>query len=605
MNASSAALPTAPLTAERLDSLAATLDGLDAPALNWVSGYVAGMAHERARLAAPRVAVAESAATAAAVATVLYGSQTGNGRRLAEKLKVLLDASGVQARLVSAADYPAKRLAEERFLYLVVSTHGEGEPPDDARALTEFILGKRAPRLEQLAYAVFALGDSSYPRFCETGRALDERLAALGARQLLPRVEADVDFDSAAASWIDAARDTAQREIGGPRLALVTPLRATAAAVASAATRERPLEVEVLGNQPITAAGALREVRHLELALPDGGLGYEPGDALGVWPENPPETVAELAALTGATLETPVAAGDRTLPLGAWLGREREITRLTRPFLELHAARSGSAELAAVLQPGRHEALRAALREWQVVDLLREHPAGWSPAELVGALRPLAPRLYSIASSRAGVGDEAHLAVALLAGERAGLPRPGAASSFLAQRAGEGARLRVFLEPNPRFRLPADGARDIIMVGAGTGVAPYRGFLQQRIEAGAGGRHWLVFGARHLDSEFLYQAEWLDALKKGQLQRLDVAFSRDQAQKRYVQHCLAERGAELYAWLEGGATFYVCGDAERMAPDVHAALVAVVAQHSGRSAEDAEDYVRALAADKRYLRDVY
>jgi sulfite reductase (NADPH) flavoprotein alpha-component len=600
MNATSVATLAAPLSPERLRHLGLALEGLDGQALTWVSGYVAGLAFERARLAG--AAVAEPAAPTGATATILFGSQTGNGRRLAERLKAQLDAAGIAARLASTADYSPRRLAEERLLYLVVSTHGEGDPPDDARAFAEFVLGKRAPRLEQLAYAVFALGDSSYPRFCETGRILDERLAALGARRLLPRVDADVDFEAAATAWFETARESARRETGGPRLALVTPLRG-AAAEPSAPTRERPLPVEVLVNQPVTAPGALREVRHLEIGLPAGGLGYEPGDALGIWPENPPAAVAEIAELVGASPEAAVAHDGRTLPLADWLGREREITRLTRPFLEAHAKRAGSGELAALLAPGRQEALRAALRDWQVADLLREHPAGWTPAELVAALRPVAPRLYSIASSRAAVGDEAHLTVALLAGERGGRARDGAASSFLAR--GDGTPVRAFLEANPRFRLPADGSRDIIMVGAGTGVAPYRGFLQERTEAGATGRHWLVFGSRHLDRDFLYQAEWLEALKKGRLQRLDVAFSRDGATKRYVQHALLERGAELFAWLEAGATLYVCGDAERMAPDVHAAVVEVVARHSGRDADGAAEYVAELAAGKRYLRDVY
>jgi sulfite reductase (NADPH) flavoprotein alpha-component len=600
MNATPAILPALPLPPDRLVHLQQALEGLDGAALTWVSGYVAGLAFERARQAG--AVAAEPSAPPSPTATILYGSQTGNGRRVAERLKSQLDAAGIAARLVSAADFPARRLAEERLLYLVISTHGEGEPPDDARALAEFVLGKRAPRLEQLAYAVFALGDSSYPRFCETGRALDERLAELGARRLLPRVEADVDLEPAAAAWLETARETARRESGGPRLALVTPLRASASGP-SAPTRERPVDVEVLVNQPLTAPGALREARHLEIALPEGGLGYEPGDALGIWPENPPAAVAEIAELLGAAPDEPVSRDGRTLPLADWLGREREVTRLTRPFLEAHAKRAGSGELLDLLAPGRQEALRSALRDWQVADLLREHPAGWSASELVAALRPLAPRLYSIASSRTAVGDEAHLTVALLAGERGGRERAGAASSCLARN--DGQPLRAFLEVNPRFRLPVDSARDIVMVGAGTGVAPYRGFLQERTETGASGCNWLVFGSRHLDQDFLYQAEWIEALKKGRLHRLDAAFSRDSAQKRYVQHCLREQGAELFAWLEAGATLYVCGDAERMAPDVHAALLDVVSRHSGRDAEGAAEYVAALAAEKRYLRDVY
>jgi sulfite reductase (NADPH) flavoprotein alpha-component len=301
----------------------------------------------------------------------------------------------------------------------------------------------------------------------------------------------------------------------------------------------------------------------------------------------------------------PVEHAGRHRPLAEWLGTEREITRLTRPFIELHARRSANPELLRLLTPEHADAFRHVLRDSQVADLLHEYPAAWSPGELVAALRPLAPRLYSIASSRREVGNEAHLTVAVLSDQRQGVVRSGAASGYVAEHAPEGARLRVFLESNPRFRLPASGDRDIIMIGPGTGVAPYRGFVQERAAAGSKGRQWLFFGARHLDSEFLYQTEWLEALKRGTLTRLDVAFSRDQSQKIYVQQRLRERGAELFRWLEDGACLYVCGDAEHMAPDVHNALVEIVAQHGGRDPDAAEEYVRGLAQDKRYLRDVY
>jgi sulfite reductase (NADPH) flavoprotein alpha-component len=586
-----------PLDPERELLLTSLVDGLDAPTLTWISGYAAGVAAERARGApvAPLARVEEGPR-----ATVLYGSQTGNGRRIAERLARSVEAAGFAVRLVSAADYPPRQLADERLLYLVMSTHGDGDPPDDARALADHLLSRRAPRLEKLAFAVFALGDSSYPRFCAVGRALDERLAELGARRLLPRVDADVDVEPLASPWLDHVLASVRGEAGTPRLASVTPLRPVASVEA---TREHPVEAEVLANASIVGRGATRDVRHLELLLPEGRLRYEPGDALGVWPENPDSSVARILATLGANTDQPVAFGGRERPLGEWLGREREITRLTRPFLEQHAARSLA--LRPLLEPANSAALTKLMRELEVADVLAEYPGAWTGEELVTALRPLAPRLYSIASSRRAVGEELHLTVAVLADERHGIARTGAASGYLASRAGEGTRLRAFLEHNPRFRLPADGGRDIVMVGPGTGVAPFRGFLQERVASGARGRQWLFFGARHRESEFLYQAEWLEALRRGELARLDAAFSRDQDAKVYVQQRLREQGAELYRWLEGGAVLYVCGDAERMAPDVHATLIDLVAEHGGLARERAEDYLRQLAADKRYLRDVY
>jgi sulfite reductase (NADPH) flavoprotein alpha-component len=597
--------------ATRLESLVADLDP---QALAWLSGYAAGLAAERTRAGGARVAPAdradappraEPAAKAEAVqtATVLYGSQTGNSRRLAERLARSLEAAGLQPTLVSAGDFPVKKLADEKLLYVVVSTHGDGEPPDDARALFDFLGGRKAPQLPQLKYAVLALGDSSYPKFCETGRILDERLAALGAKRLFARVDCDVDFEPKAASWLEQALTSARAEGGtaAPRLTVVTPLRATAQ---QAATRDAPADVELVVNQRITARDAEKDVRHLELALPEHRFDYEPGDALGVIVDNPTETVARVLELAKLDPTTSVTIDGHTHALAHWLARRREITRLAKPFVERLAERSGAAELKAWLTPAGAEKLRAAFKDLQVTDLLKRFPATWEPESLVRALLPLQPRLYSIASSRREVGDEAHLTVAVLDYQNDGERRRGAASWQLSTLS-PGAQVRAYIEPNTRFRLPADGARDVIMIGPGTGVAPFRGFVQHRVADGARGRNWLVFGGRHLERDFLYQAEWLEAAKKKQLHRLDVAFSRDQAAKVYVQHRIRENGAELFRWLEGGAHLYVCGDAERMAHDVHAALLDVVAAHGGRSAEDAQEYVNDLVAQKRYARDVY
>jgi sulfite reductase (NADPH) flavoprotein alpha-component len=604
-----------PERANRLDALVADLDPA---ALAWLSGYAAGLAAERARagaarpVAAPRADAAPRApepvakADAPAAATVLYGSQTGNSRRLAERLARSLEATGLQPTLVSAADYPPKRLADERLLYVVVSTHGDGEPPDDARALFDFLGGRKAPALPQLRYAVLALGDSSYPQFCATGRVLDERLAALGGRRLVDRVDCDVDFEPAAAPWLEQAVATARTETGAaaPRLAVVTPLRAPAQ---QPATREHPVDAELVANQRITARDAEKDVRHLELALPEQRFEYEPGDALGVLVDNPAETVTRVLELARLDPTTAVTIDGQTHALAHWLARRREVTKLAKPLVERLAERTDAAraaELRAWLQPGGTEHLRRAFKELQVADLLKRFPAAWEPEAFVRALQPLQPRLYSIASSRRAVDDEAHLTVAVVDYEHDGERRRGAASWQLATLA-SGTRVRAYVEPNPRFRLPADGARDVIMIGPGTGVAPFRGFLQQRVADGARGCHWLFFGGRHLERDFLYQVEWLEALKKKQLQRLDVAFSRDQATKLYVQHRLREHGAELFRWLEGGAHLYVCGDAERMAPDVHAALLDVVATHGGRDADGAREYLSELVAQKRYARDVY
>jgi len=605
-------LPFDPERAERLDALIADLDPAQ---LLWISGYTAGLAAERARsgargflalplvqpLAAPHAAATRT--TPATAVTVIYGSQTGNGRRLAERLGRGLETAGLHALVVSAADYSPKQLAQERFVFLVASTHGDGDPPDDARALFDFLTGRRAPQLPSLAYAVLALGDSSYPRFCHTGRVLDERLAELGARRLFARVDCDVDLEQQAAPWIEQEVGAARSELltEPPRLAIVTPLRPTAIPLAS---REHPLELELLANQRITARGADRDIRHVELAIPEERFDYEPGDAIGVIADNPPAAVERIVELTALDPAAPVTIDGTTHSLRSWLTSRREIARIARPLVERLAERSGNSELARWLAPESAAELRHAFKQLQVADLLRRFPAAWEPEALVRALHPLTPRLYSVASSRREVGGEAHLTVAVIDYRYAGERRIGPASWQISV-ASPGARLRAFVEPNPRFRVPADGTRDIIMIGPGTGVAPFRGFLQQRVADGARGRNWLIYGGRHRERDFLYQLEWQDALKRRQLHRLDVAFSRDQADKVYVQHRLREHGRELFAWLEQGASVYVCGDAQYMAPDVHAALTEVIATHGARSPEDAADYLSGLAQAKRYARDVY
>jgi sulfite reductase (NADPH) flavoprotein alpha-component len=594
-----------PIDAQRLSDLDRLSQGLDAAALNWASGYLAGLARARAVAAAgpASAGTAEARSEATLRATILYATQTGNGRRLAERLGRAAESAGLAARVVGASDYGLRELASERLLFIVASTHGDGDPPDDLRSLLGELNGRRAPRLERLGFSVLALGDSSYPRFCETGRFLDARLEALGARRLAPRQDCDVDYEGAAAAWIARSVEMLREnlaEAGAPRLALVTSLRSTA----PPATREQPLQLEVVTNQRITGRDGSRDVRHLELAAPEGRLDYEPGDAIGILHTNPQASVARLLELTGLDGNTAVEHEGRTLPLAQWLENEREVTRLTRPFLEAHARRTTDASLDGMLRSDGTARLRTALRDWQVADLLLAHPGAWDAAALVAALRPATPRLYSIASSRMAVGDEAHLTVALVDYRRGGEQRHGAASWFLASR-GPGTSLRAFIEPNPRFRLPKDGSRDVVMIGPGTGVAPFRAFVQERAESAATGRNWLFFGARHLDSEFLYQAEWLAALKRGSLHRLDAAFSRDQAERIHVQQRIREQGAQLFDWLEGGAHVYVCGDAQRMAHDVHAALVDVVRVHGRRDADAAAAYVDGLFASRRYARDVY
>lgn len=621
MSAVPPALSVSPLPEERKALLARVVDGLDSASLWWLSGFAAGLA--QAAHPAPQLALLQGTAVATAPlatagerATVLYGSQTGNARRVAEGLASELEAAGLAVRLVRADAYPTRELASERLLYLVISTQGEGDPPDDAIGFTEFLNGRRAPRLPELKFAVLGLGDSSYADFCGISRRLDARLAELGATRLFAAGEADLDIDTVAGPWrtqaLEQARRTLKPAASAAPTATVTPLRPAAAAPAY--SHAAPFQAEVLANQPISGrdfkgpafgqhGAADKQVRHLELSLQGSGLSYQPGDALGFVHCNPAAIVEPVLAALALDGDAQVNLQGHSRSLRDWLAGHRELTRLSRPFLAAHAAQARASELDALLAPGRTADFAALLGSHQLVDVLRRWPAEWEPEGLLAALRPLAPRLYSIASSRARVGEEVHLTVDVLRYQAHGMDRLGSASGYLAALA-EGDHAPVYIEANDRFRLPADPARDIIMVGPGTGVAPFRAFVQERAETGATGRNWLFFGSQHFNSGFLYQSEWQDALRRGELHRLDLAFSRDQAHKLYVQHRLRERGRQVYDWLQSGAHLYVCGSIA-MGKDVHAALQDIVAEHGALDAQDAHDFLTALQSEGRYARDVY
>jgi sulfite reductase (NADPH) flavoprotein alpha-component len=615
-----------PIPEERRDQLQQLATELNREQLMWLSGYFAGAAAAapssipafqnnllsgvQARAQHPAAgapaAVAPIAPAAAALPTltIISASHTGNGRKISEKLLAAVQALGMQARMIKAGDYQPREIAKEKLLYVVISTHGDGDPPDEARGLYEFLGTKRAPQLPELQYSVLSLGDSSYPKFCEAGRVVDERLAKLGAKRLLPRVDCDVDFEKLATTWADDAlarvREFAEKL--KPASGVVTPMPSVAPApVVAELHRANPATAEVLANQRIVGRQALREVRHVELAFPGLGNLYKPGDALGIVHRNPDSAIGAVLKATRLDGGATVSHEGKSHTLHEWLRDERELTRIARPLL-VQVAKQAKVDITELL--GNAAAMAKLTASCQVSDVLASYPAEWTPEALVSTLRPVAGRVYSIASSPAAVGDEAHLTVAVVGSDTDRKLLAGAASHFMVNTPAD-SNVQVWIERNERFRVPADGARDIIMVGPGTGVAPFRGFLQEREATGATGRNWLFYGGRSLYHDFLYQLEWQQALKRKSLHRVDVAFSRDQAQKIYVQHRLKEAGKELFSWLSNGAYLYVCGDASAMAPDVNAALLAIVAEQGGMDADDAQAWVGDLTADGRYLRDVY
>jgi sulfite reductase (NADPH) flavoprotein alpha-component len=593
-----------PLQWKDLQNLASSLSKEQA---FWVSGYLAALGRGGLGVAKDEEAAPASSPSSRTL-TILYASETGNGAALADALAGRARSIGLTPVVQDIAAYKVRRFKDENDVLIVTSTHGEGAPPQPAMDFFEFIEGRKAPRLAGVRYAVLALGDSSYEHFCEAGKRLDRRLAELGAERLEPRVDCDVDFDEPAASWIEGILKYLDRD--NPRTT-VTPVVANfnqAKPVVNAAPlfdKRNPFVATVIDNVVLTGRGSTKETRHIELSLAGSGLTFAPGDSLGIAPRNDPTVVAAILSALGADAHAALEFKGQAMTLEEALTQTFEITTATPRFLQHWVAMSGARELEQLSLPEHAGERSTFLRTHHVVDILRKFPVpGLAPGDFVAGLRPLQPRLYSIASSLAAMPEEVHLTVATVRYELHGEPRSGVASGHLADRGAVDTSLPVYVQPNPHFRLPA-GDVPIIMIGAGTGVAPYRAFLQERDADGAAGRAWLIFGERNFRTDFLYQTEWQAYLGDGVLSRMNVAFSRDRAEKFYVQHRLRQHARDVFAWLEEGAHLYVCGDAAHLAPDVHEALTAIVEEQSGVGREAAEDYIRAMQRHQRYQRDVY
>ena len=588
-----------PLNPEQLARLQAATTDFTPTQLAWVSGYFWGVLNQHSGA----TAVAPAPAAEVPTITLISASQTGNARRVAEALRDDLLAAKLNVKLVNAGDYKFKQIAAEKLLVVVTSTQGEGEPPEEAVALHKFLFSKKAPKLDGTAFAVFGLGDTSYEFFCQSGKDFDSKLAELGAERLLDRVDADVEYQAAAAEW--RARVV---EVLKARAPVAAPAQLAASGAVndihtSPYTKEAPLTATLSVNQKITGRDSEKDVRHIEIDLGDSGLRYQPGDALGVWYQNDPQLVKELVELLWLKGDEPVTVEGKTLPLAEALQWHFELTVNTAAIVENYATLTRSESLLPLV--GDKAQLQQYAAATPIVDMVRFSPAQLDAEALIGLLRPLTPRLYSIASSQAEVESEVHVTVGVVRYEIEGRARAGGASSFLADRVEEDGEVRVFIEHNDNFRLPANPETPVIMIGPGTGIAPFRAFMQQRAADGAQGKNWLFFGNPHFTEDFLYQVEWQSYVKEGLLTRIDLAWSRDQQQKVYVQDKLREQGAELWRWINDGAHIYVCGDANRMAKDVEQTLLEVIAEYGAMDAEAADEFLSELRVERRYQRDVY
>ncbi|MGU3420200.1 diflavin oxidoreductase [Methylobacterium sp. D54C] len=580
---------TAPFGDGERASLDAVLGTASPTQRAWLAGFLAGLDAAGGQPAA----VPAAPPKAAAPLTVIYASESGNSEALAGNVAKLARKQGFKPKVVDFADLDVATLPKAGKLIAIAATWGEGEPP--ARAVRAYgeLMGEGAPRLDGVEFAVLSLGDTSYAEFCAIGKALDARFEALGAKRAAERADLDLDFEKPAADWIKGALKALAPAEQPDNVVAVDFARAGAGEDDDAEPSREPVVVEVVEHVNLNSSRSDKETIHLALAFEDGAPAYEPGDSLEIYPENDPQLVDEILNAAGLS-------GDEALRRA--LLAERDITTLSAATIERFVKATGHAEAQTLIDSGE---AKAWIEGRHLIDLLETYPAKLTAEHVNTITRPLPPRAYSIASSRKEVGDEVHLAIAAVRYETHGRARAGVASVHVADRIRDGAKLRVRLKPNRHFRLPQDPATDIIMVGPGTGVAPFRAFVQERRAVEAPGRSWLFFGDRHFTHDFLYQLEWQDALEDGSLTKIDVAFSRDQPEKVYVQDRITQHAQELVSWLDGGAHLYVCGDAKAMAKDVRAAVVGAYQSAKGLSAADAEAQVAALERSHRYQQDVY
>lgn len=585
------------------DELKKIIENYNDKQLAWLSGYLWGRAEKSSvEQVLPSTTPPSNMTQAEQKVTIISASQTGNARRVANELSQDIERLGIAVTHLPAGEYKAKKLSQEEILILVTSTQGEGEPPEEALSLYKYLFAAKAPKLTHLQFAVFGLGDASYPKFCQAAKDFDQRFAELEAQRLLVRVDADTDFQTISTSWRQAVIDKlSQLQLSNTQSP--TENSTSIAVNSSLYHRDNPFIATVNVNQKITSRDSDRDIRHIELDLSDSDLHYQPGDAVGVWYQNSNELVEEILSITQLAGETPVEHHGQQIALKTVLTEYVELTQNTPIIIEKYAQAVQHPELLTLI--GDREALLEMSQTLPLVDMLNRYRGKITAQTFVELLRPLTPRFYSIASAQDEVGSEVHLTVNVVRYQVDDKIRMGGASGFLANQIADQDQVKIFIEHNDNFRLPDDTHAPIIMIAAGTGIAPFRAFLQQRASQGATGKNWLFFGNPHFISDFLYQVEWQSYVKEGLLTRIDLAWSRDQAEKIYVQDKLIAQASDIWQWLQEGAFIYVCGDAKRMAKAVDLALQQILMTQAQYSQEQAISYLDELRSQKRYQRDVY
>lgn len=589
-----------PLNEKQLLALNELVKDVTTEQLIWINGFIAGRMSASNQSSSELSFVeskSESELASQLNLTILYGSETGNSKELADKFAEKAAFKNISANVFSMYEYNYKKLKEEENVAIIVSTHGEGDPPDMAEDFYKYITGKRAPKLENLNYSVLALGDKSYKYFCKTGGDIDEAVRDLGAHRITAITKCDVDYEVPADVWMNnflLNLPSSSLAISDEKKAIKVPV--------TEYSKKNPYLATILEKVKITGRESDKEVYHLELSLEESGLTYEPGDSVGIYAKNPEQLVDQIIQKTGFDPQQKVDVADKEISIIDALRYHLEITVLTFDLVQKYYERTKNQEIKKILD--NDKLLDEYLFGHDLLDLLEDFPFDWNANKLVEILRILPPRLYSISSSQESVGEEVHITVSVVKYENKGRKRLGACSSYLSENIDVDEQVPIYIDKNPSFKLPLNGSK-IIMVGAGTGIAPYRAFMQDRESKDLKGNTWLFFGDRRFNADFLYQVEWQKLLESNFLAKMEVAFSRDQEEKIYVQHKLKENQKEVFEWIENGAHFYLCGDMKYMAKDVNKTLLEIIQTQGGISEEQAVKYLKNLKKEKRFQTDVY
>jgi sulfite reductase (NADPH) flavoprotein alpha-component len=601
-----------PFNEEQKQLIDNVLNSFDSQQINWLAGYLTGIGRQpkKKKKPAPVKSILQTPAFTpssfqiagldVADFTILCGSRTGNGRAVAEKLKEEAQLRGLKVHLFNTNEFLLNKLKDIRQLIVIISTHGEGVPPAVAQDFYDFLHDKRAPKLSNTKFSVLALGDSNYFNFCKTGVDIDQMLEKLGARRFYSREDCDVDFWPSANKWIDGVLS---------KLAVKSPSTVKSAALTvlptvkkQAYNKQNPFKAKVLHKFNLNGEGSDKETWHYELSIESSGLAYEPGDAVGIYPVNSPKLVQDFIQTLSFNPAEQLLVDGNKITLEEYLRRDAEIASLSSEVVRKYNFYAESPQLEEILKDSLK--LKEFLYGRDVIDLFTEYPTRLNASDLPGILRKLQPRLYSISSSLKAHPNEVHLTIAAVRYHNT-RDKEGVCSTYLSDRIDDEDYVNLFIEKNTEFRLPSDPQKPIIMVGPGTGIAPFRAFLQEREAIGAKGKNWLFFGNRHFATDFLYQDEWQTLLRKKTLTYIHAAFSRDSEKKNYVQNKMKEYAAELFRWLENGAYFYVCGDMKNMWRDVNQSLIEIVSLQGHKTKEEAEAYVQQLRRSGRYQLDVY